>query len=262
MPAGWGGALGALCAALLAWAAAAEERRFTLAADPELAASGLLKHVLPRFSLKTGITVAPAGPAGSAAADAVLGPPTAAGTGRPAFARGGTLYLCRAVAAGGESERAAHARRFCDWIVSDVGQRTIESFAPDGAPLYTSAAAAPAERDAPAPAGDALAGERLAFALCGRCHVVGPRNRMKGLGSTPSFGMLRTLDDWRVRFAGFYLLNPHPSFTQIDGVTDPFDDSRPPPIAPLRLTLDDLEAIRAFAATVAPADLGAEIAPQ
>ena len=261
------GALGValLGVALLAGAATAQERRFTLAADPDLAASGLLKYLVPRFSLKTGIKVTPVDAAEGAAADALLGPRTAVGTGRPAFARDDTLYLCRAAPADGEdgeSERAARARRFCDWIVSDIGQRAVESFAPDGARLYVAAAAAPTVRDDPAVVGDPLAGKRLALALCGRCHVVGPENRMNGLGSTPSFAMLRTLSDWRDRFTGFYLLNPHPAFTQVADATDPFDASRPPPIVPLRLTLDDLEAILAFVAGVDPADLGAEIEHQ
>ena len=45
-------------AAMLMLAAAGaetEERRITVAASPELIESGLLKHMLPRFSLKTSI---------------------------------------------------------------------------------------------------------------------------------------------------------------------------------------------------------------
>lgn len=261
MPAWLRGGLSALCIVLLAPAAVAQERRFTLAADPDLAASGLLKYVLPRFSLKTGIKVAAVDLTADVAADALLGQRAAVGTGHPAFARDETLYLCHATQADGESERTTHAGRFCDWVVSDIGQRTIESFAPDGVQLYA-AASVPVKQDDTATGGDAVAGEQLSFALCGRCHVVGPKNRMKGLGSTPSFGVLRTLSDWRERFQGFYLLNPHPAFTQITDVTDPFDESRPPPIVPLRLTLDELEAILAFAAAISPADLGAEIKHQ
>ena len=85
--------------------------------------------------------------------------------------------------------------------------------------------------------------------------MIGPRNRMGGLGSTPSFAVLKTLNDWEVRFRGFYMLNPHPSFTQIPDVTDPFDESRPPPIVPLEITLEDLDAILAYVATIEPAEL-------
>ena len=103
--------------------------------------------------------------------------------------------------------------------------------------------------------GDALAGERLALVNCGRCHVVGEKNRMGGIGSTPSFAMLRTLGDWERRFRAFFTLNPHPAFTQVPGVTPPFDQARPPPIAPLEITLADIDAILAYAASLAPADL-------
>ena len=104
MPAWPGTGPGALRAALLgvallAGTAAAQERRFTLAADPDLAASGLLDYLVPRFSLKTGIKITPVDPAEGAAADALLGPRTAVGTGRPAFARGDALHLCRAAPA-------------------------------------------------------------------------------------------------------------------------------------------------------------------
>ncbi len=35
----------------------------------------------------------------------------------------------------------------------------------------------------------------------------------------------------------------------------PFDESRPSPIVPLRITLDDLDAILAYVATIEPAQL-------
>lgn len=114
----------------------------------------------------------------------------------------------------------------------------------------------------PAPAvhaQDFAPGERLAMIHCGRCHVIGPRNRMGGIGSTPSFAALRTLDDWRDRFAVFYTLNPHPAFTQIPDVTPPFPEERPSPIAPVVLSLDDLERITGYAETVEPRDLGSPV---
>ena len=33
-----------------------------------------------------------------------------------------------------------HAERFRDWLLSEIGQRTIESFKKDGAPTYAGAA--------------------------------------------------------------------------------------------------------------------------
>ena len=110
--------------------------------------------------------------------------------------------------------------------------------------------------------GDASVGEKLSFIHCGRCHVIGERNRMSGISSTPSFGLLRTFDDWTERFSAFYVLKPHPAFTQVADVTPPFDISRPPPIAPLEMTVEDIEAIVAYVASIPPADLGAPIQHQ
>ncbi len=245
----------AFCIVLLAQMAGAEERRITLAASPDLAASGLLKHLLPRFSLKTGVRVAVVELAQGVAADVLLGPAGAVREGRPALRAKDTLYLCRITPTDTGAGRAKYTERFVAWLLSEVGQRTIESFKPNGVQVFHAAARAAGRPDRPPPVGDVLAGERLSLAHCGRCHVIGPRNRMEGLGSTPSFGVLKTLNNWEARFRGFYLLNPHPSFTQIADVTDPFDETRPPPIVPLRLTLEDLDAILAYVATIKPAEL-------
>jgi len=45
-------------------------------------------------------------------------------------------------------------------------------------------------------------------------------------------------------------------FTQIPDVTEPFDPMRPPMIAPVELTLDEVAAITAYAATIAEGNLG------
>jgi len=112
---------------------------------------------------------------------------------------------------------------------------------------------------APVPASDWAPGERLAYVNCGRCHVIGARNRMGGIGSTPKFEVIRTWPDWEAKMRGFYLLNPHPAFTQVDGVTEPFAAERPSPIHPIRLTEDEIARIVDYARTVAPADLGPPI---
>ena len=58
---------------------------------------------------------------------------------------------------------------------------------------------------------------------------------------------------------GFYLLNPHPAFTRIEGVTPPFPRDRPAPIHPLSLTETEIERIVDYARTLEPADLGPPI---
>ena len=238
--------LAAFCLSLCLAASplAAQNDPLGLSAPQDVVASGLLKHILPRFSLKTGVRVV-ADPDG-----AMTLAPDAPGT--PVFQRDAVLYHLQI----GDDKRH---KRFLDWLVSDVGKRTIESFQPDGAPLYTTSFEIVEETEAPVIDGNAVEGARLAQVHCGRCHVVSRENRLNGLGSTPSFMLLRALADWEERFQAFYVLNPHPAFTQIDGITPPFDPERPSPIVPVEMTPEDLEAIIAFVTATKAADLGAPL---
>lgn len=233
------------CLSLLCFASPAmSQQALGLAAPGPVIETGLLRHILPRFSLKTGVRVVP-DPAGPMVlADA---PP-----GTPAFRRGDTVWYLRI----GEDPRQ---QRFRDWLTSVIGKRTVESFQPDGAPVFSADFEVAALVEAPLFKGDAARGGDLSLAHCGRCHVIGPQNRTAGIGSTPSFPVLRALPDWGERFQTFYLRNPHRSFTQIDGVTAGFDPERPSPIMPLAISRADLDAILAFVATTPAADLGAPL---
>lgn len=228
------------CIALVAAAATAREADLTLAAPPAVRDSGLLAYILPRFSLKTGIRVIEDPQGAMVLADA---PP-----GAPVFRDGETVYHLRVP----ETDEAA---RFRDWLLSDVGRRTIESFDGGfGTDLGKSERVA-----APVFEGDAEHGKRLSQALCGRCHVIDASQRMGGIDSTPSFPVLRTLPDWAGRFERFYVLAPHGAFTQVAGVTPPFDEERPPSIVPVEMSLEDLDAIMAYVAATPAADLGAPL---
>jgi hypothetical protein len=215
-----------------------------LAAPQAVTQSGLLKHILPRFSLKTGIRVTPDPTGTMVLANA---PPGVA-----VFEGGGITYYLQV-------NDGPDQMRFLDWITSDIGKRTIDSFQLDGAQPFSASIQSTIRDDQPVFDGDAAKGAGLSLEHCGRCHVIGPQNRMKGLGSTPSFAVLRALPDWDIRFQQFYALRPHAAFTQIDGVTAPFDPQYPPPIAPVRITLTDLTAILAFVAAISAADLGAPL---
>ncbi|SFO84734.1 hypothetical protein [Tranquillimonas alkanivorans] len=236
----------ATCAALwLPLGAAAES--FTLSAPAALDDKGFLQYLLPRFTLKTGNRIERADEGAELAL--VAEPP-----GTRVFRDGERVWRLR-----GDGDADGAAADFADWITSDIGIRTIESFAPDGTPVYSATFEEEETEAAVEYAGDPDEGEDLSLALCGRCHVVGARNRMKGLGSTPSFGVMRTFPDWEGRFLAFFALKPHGAFTVIEGVTPPFDDALPPPIAPVEMTLDELDAIVAFVAGMEPADLGAPV---
>lgn len=108
-------------------------------------------------------------------------------------------------------------------------------------------------------AADYAPGEKLTLFNCGRCHVVNEKNRYGGIGSTPSFAAMRSMEDWEDRFKAFWTLAPHPAFTQIEDMTEPFPPHRPSPIHPLLLTLDEVDVIIEYSRTIAPKDLGNEI---
>lgn len=225
--------------------AAAQDDPLKLAVPDALDASGFAQFVVPRFSLKTSIRIE------RVAAD------------EPAQMRFGSEGEVVFV---GLDERwsFAHngdprATRFLDWLKSDVGKRTIESFEGARGETFSAELTVAAAEEETVYEGDVVAGEKLSLTMCGRCHVINEKNRMNGMGSTPSFAVLRGLPEWDTRFATFHLLNPHPSFTQIKDVTDPFDPMLPPPIVPLDMTLDDLEAILAYVSGIEAADLGAPI---
>ncbi|MEP5761455.1 MAG: hypothetical protein ABJ327_19485 [Litoreibacter sp.] len=215
----------------------AQDKSFTLAAPDILIGTGFLKHLLPRFSLKTQIRIVLA-----ESGDAAFGE-----TGTPVFRHGDVTWHL-------SENDDEDVERFRDWLTSEIGKRTVEAF--DGFSADVAQKTATVEVTV---TGDALLGEKVSLKQCGRCHVVSDKNRMNGIGSSPSFRLMRTFSDWRDRFEGFYLLKPHPAFTQIEDVTDPFPIGRPSPIAPIEVTLDELEAIVAYVDSLPPANLGAAI---
>ncbi|MEO3416995.1 hypothetical protein AAFO92_20265 [Roseovarius sp. CAU 1744] len=230
------------------WAAAGE-RDFRLNAPKALVESGVLQHLLPRFSLKTQIRVAVVGDE----AEVVLTPE---GDGVAVFSGAGATWYMRV------TPGHVGAERFAEWMISEVGQRTVTSYTVDGVQPFTLPAAEAETRVAETYEGDAAQGLKLSNVHCGRCHVVSEANRMNAIGSTPSFHVLRSLGDWDSRFRAFFALNPHPAFTQVQDVTEPFPINRPSPIAPVEITLEDLDAILAYVSRLEPANLGAPIQHQ
>ncbi len=242
---------------LVLGAGSAWTENLAVQADPGLIDSGLLRFILPRFALKHNINVDVepvektnetdfsdrvvmiVGAAPDGAVPVIEGP-------------GGTISILAPSDGPGQTLVA--------WLRSGTGRRTIAQFtAPDGSRPFAPALAEVAVRKQDDFSGDAARGEALAYANCGRCHVIGTRNRMKSIGSTPSFAALRALTDWTERFRTFYLRNPHPAIIQIKDVTEPFDITSPSPIHPVELTDRQVEDILSYAASIAPADLGAPL---
>ncbi|MDJ0629009.1 MAG: hypothetical protein QNJ44_12175 [Rhodobacter sp.] len=217
-----------------------------LAAPAEMADSGFLKHILPRFKLKHRITVTPVGPEDTA--DMALIPGGADGA-RVFAAIDGPEY--RLVLLGG-----AETAKFRDWLLSAPGKSAVESFPRGGPPAYTADLPEIVQEAVVDLTGDVVLGSKLALQHCGRCHVVDKRNRMGGIGSTPSFGAMRARPHWVDLFTKYWSENPHPSFTEVIGVTEPFGPGHESHVAPVQLTLDEIDAIVAFVGTLKPKNLG------
>jgi mono/diheme cytochrome c family protein len=226
--------------------AQAQSADFTVSATREIRDTGFLQHLLPRFSLKHGVRITQVDEGG----DVVIG-----GKGVPVFAGLDKIWSVT-------GSKAAGPDLFMEWLLSEIGKRTIESFNLDSVAVFT--AQVKDQKVAPVLAfeGDLVQGEALSLAHCGRCHVINETNRMKGMGQTPSFALMRTFDDWDNRFATFFVLNPHPSFTQIAGITESFAAHLPPAIVPLEITQAEIDHILSYVATITPADLGAPLQSQ
>ena len=209
-------------------------------------AEGFDKQILPRFRFKHRIGIVPVT---EGDADMAFG-----AAGSQVFTRIGGDPIHLAILT--ESDEA---RIFLDWLRSAPGKAAIESFAPEGKQVYTTEKTVVKVETRETFDGDEEKGSRLAIVHCGRCHVVDERNRMGGIGSTPSFAALRGRSNWSDLFRAFFTENPHPSFTQVEGVTEPFDPNVAVHVAPVEITLDDIEAITAFVATLEPKDLGRRV---
>ena len=209
--------------------------------------AGFHKQILPRFKFKHRIDVAP----------------VTDGEADMAFGDSGTRVFqsvdgqeVRLDILTEDAEGKEYAGKFLGWLKSSSGKSAVEGFKPDGTQVYTTELAAVVVQKQEVFGGDKAKGSRLALVHCGRCHVIDKRNRMGGIGSTPSFAALRGRENWSDLFRAFYAHNPHPSFTQVAGVTDPFDPSRQVHIAPVEITLAEIDAIMAFVATLEPKQLG------
>lgn len=209
-----------------------------------LVETGLPGFMLPRFSLKEHVRVEIVAPGEEA--EAALGR-----EGQAVFTGPGGEWRLRILAPDHPG-----TQRFGAWITTGPGQRAITGFLRDGVQVFSLPTPETDVLVDRAFYGDAGKGLQSSRRMCARCHVVEDGNRMNAIGSTPSFFVLRSLRDWEARLGSFFTLNPHPAFTQVTGVTEPFPASRPSPIFPLELSVDDIDDILAYVAALPPADLG------
>jgi len=239
----------ALILIMLPLGAHAQERIVSLHAPPALAETGLLAYVTPRFSLKTQIRVEQVDSADEA--DITLG-----AEGTPVFEGAGSLWH---LAVQRETEWSA---RFAEWLTSEIGERTILAYAPDGDALFSLPPIEEEAEAAPVFDGDAQQGRLISREKCARCHAVDEDTRMSAIGSAPSFFLLRGFANWEDRFEAFYSFNPHQSFTQVEDITEPWPEERPSPIVQMDMTLAEIDAVLAYVASLKAADLGAPLQPK
>ncbi len=260
--------LSVLLSACLVWLLAgagpgrAAADAFRLFVAPDLAGAGLVRYLAPRFRFRSGIRVLPVGTLEEA--DAALLPVGSIDESlraqavllRPALVerKGDRRYLYLVLTK--EPARAAAARAFLDWMFSRPGKAAIESFPDEKNPAFTPADKAPVVVKPAKFEGDPQRGHVLARRHCRRCHVVEPADPYAGIGSTPSFMALRALPDWQRRFSVFWSLRPHLGLVDVEEMSPERPPSRPVPIAPVRMTLDDVEDVLAYVARLAPKDLG------
>lgn len=105
-------------------------------------------------------------------------------------------------------------------------------------------------------------GEKLVRQHCTRCHVVGQLNKYGGIGSTPSFGAIKSLPDWEDRFAAFWSLLPHPSVIQVEGLSPERPKGVLATTKQIILSPNEVEAILAYVDTVPVKDLGGGVSYQ
>jgi hypothetical protein len=233
--------------------AQAQEKQIFMGPVTELSTAQFIDYLIPRFSLKHNIKISL--PSENTPPDVVISEDTGA---IPIFKNDQTIWFLTIVS----RDPHGYAEKFSQWLTSNTGKRTVENYQSDFGGKFSARFDLAKNKQIDVSHVDISLGQKLAAQNCGRCHATDKTNRMKTIGSTPSFAALRTFKDWQIRFEVFFTLNPHPSFTQIEDVTPPFDRTLPSPIEPITLTLDDLDEIMKFVSQITPADLGLAVQSQ
>jgi len=222
----------------------------TLSVGPSMPA-GLIDYVLPRFTLKTQIRF------DRLPKDADLqfrADPGEFGVAIFSLNDGtiGYLHAARWL----QSDPDYLALR--DWLLSEAGRATILDYQEDGKTVAT-----PVDQIEEAPieiviVGDPSAGKSLSIDHCSRCHKVDRAAKYSGMDSSPSFHAMRGFDDWFIRFSSFYAVSPHKALITVKG-SGISQDSDLIAIAPINLTIEQVNDIVAFVHTLEPLDLGRPI---
>ena len=210
------------------------------------------KYLLPRFRFKTQIMVRVSSQSDSL--DARLG---VIPKGKELFSDlNGFIYRLETITA--DASQISKLEKFVSWLDSPSGITTIEEFSINGSNVFKSIESAVAKKEEEVFEGDVAYGLSLSQQHCKRCHVVDD-NAFAGIDSTPSFHAMRSFDDWQERFTAFWTVSPHLNVISITEVHEAGSKTVPVTISPIRISLEQVDDILAYVASIKPKDLGKPI---
>ena len=210
------------------------------------------KYLLPRFRFKTQIMVRVSSQSDSL--DARLG---VIPKGKELFSDlNGFIYRLETVTT--DASQISKLEKFVSWLDSPSGITTIEEFSINGSNVFKSIESAVEKKEEEVFEGDVAYGLSLSQQHCKRCHVVDD-NAFAGIDSTPSFHAMRSFDDWQERVTAFWTVSPHLNVISITEVHEAGSKTVPVTISPIRISLEQVDDILAYVASIKPKDLGKPI---
>ena len=210
------------------------------------------KHILPRFKFKTQITINAVNSFENS--DASIGIKT---NGTSIFSDLNDVIYKIKLSTTDES-KLKKIDRFIDWLKSSSGISAIEGFELNGAQIFKALQLEKKETQEFVFEGDDENGLLISKKHCKRCHVVDD-NAFAGIDSSPSFHAMRSFEDWEERFRAFWTVSPHLNVISIKDVYDAGTKFSPVVIAPIELTLDEVDDILSYVSKIKPKDLGKPI---
>jgi hypothetical protein len=210
------------------------------------------KYLLPRFKFKTQIIVRVSSQSDSL--DARLG---VIPKGKELFSDlNGFIYRLETITP--DASQISKLEKFVSWLNSPSGITTIEEFSINGSNVFKALESTVEKKEEEVFEGDVASGLSLSQQHCKRCHVVDD-NAFAGIDSTPSFQAMRSFDDWEERFTAFWTVSPHLNVISINEVYEAGSKTVPVTISPIRISLEQVDDILAYVASINPKDLGKPI---
>ncbi len=210
------------------------------------------KHILPRFKFKTQIILKAS--ENETVFDASIG---IIPDGEPVFSDlNNFVYKFEIVTS--DQEKIKKMNRFISWLKSSSGISAIEGFSIDGSPAFKAVPRQEELKKEQVFEGDSASGLAISQKHCKRCHVV-DSNAFAGIDSSPSFHAMKSFEDWEERFRAFWTVSPHLNVISISEVYEAGSKSVPVTIAPIELSLEQVDDILAYVASIKPKDLGKPI---